>query len=240
MAFFQFLQQAAPVIGQLGGIATAGKGIFDLFTRDRDVYEEIPSLAEMLNAANASRVYAQAAGDPTSPHFKNLSALFDEENRRNVVAAIRQIQRENARSIARGDPAVGINPERRDESRAKAIAQLFQLSKERSRDETRSQLINASGASARAAGSFAPSLAAFSRYGDINETMRGSGMEALSRLFENIGGGGLSSLGGLGGPAGGDSPFSRPTVTIPFMPAPEPSRRPTFSTVFNPSYGGPR
>lgn len=219
MAFFEFLKTAAPLIGQVGGAVTAGKGIFDLFTRERDVYEEIPSLVEMLNAANASRVYAQAAGDPTSPYFKNLSGQFDEENRRNVVAAIRQIQRENSRAIARGDPAFGIAPERRDESRAKAVAQLFQLSKERARDETRNQLLGASGASARAAGSFAPSLPFFAQYGDLNETMRGSGMEALSRLFGQLAGG------DGGGPAsilGGGSALSR-TASVPqssYAPAP--------------------
>lgn len=226
MAFFQWLGTNLPAIsqgiGQLGGAAVGAKSVYDLFNRDRDVYEEIPSLRNMLEAAEASRVYAAAAGDPTSPYYQNLAGTYDEENRRNVVAAIRQIQRENARAIARGDPAFGIAPERRDESRAKTVAQLFQLSKERARDEARNSLLGASGASARAAGSYVPSLSVFGRYGDINETMRASGYEGLARMFENVGnfgqGGDFGST--ISSVLGGGSPLSRRPTAAPSPYAP--------------------
>ncbi len=136
--------QAGQALGALGGIAS-------LFQKQRDPYREIPSLIPMLQAAMASKTYAEASADPNSPYFKNLAALEEETIRRDSVANIlKQITLQN-RARARGQVAGAVTGERQDEARAGALAELFARGKEQSRFNARDQLTRAAGANAQAA-----------------------------------------------------------------------------------------
>lgn len=176
--------QAGQAIGALGGIAS-------LFKKQRDPYQEIPSLIPMLQAAMASKTYAEAAANPESPYFKNLAALEEETIRRDSVANIlKQITLQN-RARARGQVAGAVTGERQDEARAGALAELFARGKEQSRFNARDQLTRAAGANAQAAQSFGGSVAPFALYGNFDAMRRqaqyeapGKGLSSLADLFK--------------------------------------------------------
>ncbi len=103
-------------------------------------------------SAKEARRLASAAADPTSERFQNLSGLYDEENRRDLISAIDRIMRVSARARARGDTGFAVNPERRDESRYRALATAFMESKEASRREARDTLLASSRGITQSAG----------------------------------------------------------------------------------------
>ena len=67
----------------------------------------------------------RASIDPTDKRFRNLAGLYEGLNRRASLTAIEDILRSNRRARARGDTSYGINPERRDEARTRAILDSF-------------------------------------------------------------------------------------------------------------------
>lgn len=118
-------------------LATAGAQIYSAHKGQK----ESKASKRAQEAASASRGLAEAAADPTSSRFKNLEALFAEANRRASLEAIDRTMKLSNRARARGDIGFAVNPERRDESRYKALADTFILGKERARDEARRTLL---------------------------------------------------------------------------------------------------
>lgn len=163
-------------------------------------------------SAKQARKLAAAAADPTSARFQNLSGLYDEENRRDLVSAIDRIMRVSARARARGDTQFGVNPERRDESRYRALAQAFMNSKEAARREARDTLLAASRGITGSAGAI-PVGAGERRAGE-NFDLRTTGLTSVVPFAENLAKfiGGLN-IGGKGGapgahPLSGGAPVS--------------------------------
>jgi len=130
---FEWLSDTADVVGGGAQIARAFKG-----------RGESKASKQARKAAKRAGRYATAAADPTSEPFRNLAGQYDTENRRALVQAVNRIMKENARERARGGVGFGINPERRDESRYKALARSFMESRENARREARNTLLGAS------------------------------------------------------------------------------------------------
>ncbi len=168
------------IIGDLGGIIAQSRG-------RRDINQEIPILQSMIDAAEASRVYAQAAADPSSKFFVNLAGMEEERLRRDFMSNLRQILVSHRRARARGAPGFGINPERRDESRYRAIITFFEEAKDKARQLARQMLLQASQASAGAAGSFGPAVNAFGTYGGYEANRQAGLGEAIGSLGAKLG-----------------------------------------------------
>lgn len=130
---FEWLSDTADIVGGGAQIARAFQG-----------RRESGASKEARRAAKKAAKYSAAAADPTSTPFRNLAGQYDTENRRSMVEAINRIMKENAREKARGGVGFGINPERRDESRYKALARSFMESRESARREARNTLLGAS------------------------------------------------------------------------------------------------
>jgi hypothetical protein len=131
---FDWISDVADIAGSGAQIARAFGG-----------RKESKASKESRRSAKQARAYAQAAADPTSAPFRNLAGQYDRENRQALIQAIDRIMRDNAREKARGGVGFGINPERRDESRYKALARQFMDSREASRREARDTLLAAGG-----------------------------------------------------------------------------------------------
>lgn len=129
---FEWLSDTADIAGGGAQIyrAFAGRG-------------ESKASKQARKAAKRAGRYATAAADPTSVPFRNLAGQYDTENRRALVQAVNRIMKENARERARGGVGFGVNPERRDESRYKALARSFMESRENARREARNTLLGA-------------------------------------------------------------------------------------------------
>lgn len=171
--------QAGQALGALGGIAS-------LFQKQRDPYQEIPSLIPMLQAAMASKTYAEAAVNPDSPYFKNLAALNEETIRRDSVANIlKQITLQN-RARARGQVAGAVTGERQDEARAGTLAELFAGARDRSRLGASQQLAQGAQANAQAAGAFGGSVTPFALYGAYDAKRQQAQYEAPGKFMTSL------------------------------------------------------
>lgn len=137
-------------------------------------------------SAKQARKLAAAAADPTSKRFQNLSGLYDEENRQDLIAAIDRVMRVSARARARGDTQFGINPERRDESRYRALAQAFLDSKQAARREARDTLLAASQGITGSAGAL-PVGTGESRAGE-NFDLRTTGLTSVVPFAQQLAG----------------------------------------------------
>lgn len=130
---FNWLSDTADIVG--GGVQIA---------RAFEGRKQSKASKDARRAARKAGKYAEYAADPTSVPFRNLAGQYDTENRRSLVEAVNRIMKENAREKARGGVGFGINPERRDESRYKALARSFMESRESARREARNTLLGAS------------------------------------------------------------------------------------------------
>ena len=173
------------ILNNLGGMGAAIANIIRL-GRKPDINKDIPSMQSALNAAEAARVYADASVNPESPHFKNLAALEESSIRRDLITAINEIMKSNARAKASGRVGFGVNPERRDEARSGAIARAFAQAGEQSRRIASDKLAGASSRSAGAAGAFAPSFGPFAGYADMGRTYEASRTQQMGDLGQWI------------------------------------------------------
>lgn len=183
---FNFLRDVPELFEAGGGLYKAAAGIREL-GRTRNPYDEIPVLQAMVNAAEAARVYARDAANPESANFRNLAALTEAQDRGAAVENINRIMSENARARARGSVGFGINPERRDETRAKALTDAFRSARERARLVARDTLLAASQGAANAAGAYAPSAGILGQYGQFNTERRAGQQEAIGSAIEGLG-----------------------------------------------------
>lgn len=136
------------------------KDVVDAGTAGYQIYRALKGrkgskqLKGSTDAAKRAAKLAEKAGDPTSARFKNLESLFNERHRRELVQAIDKVMRVASRAKARGGAGFAINPERRDESRYKALATAFMEAKDRSRIDARNTLLGQSQALQGAAKSY--------------------------------------------------------------------------------------
>jgi len=151
----------------------------------RDAESEIKSLGPQLQALEDARVYREAAINPASPHHRALTALEEAAMKRNLIAAINEQIKQTNRSRARGALGAGINPERRDESLAGALANLMGVSGDQARSSA-SQKLNQAASSARGeAQGFNSINQIFAAFSDENKSDRFSGLDALGKLAKN-------------------------------------------------------
>jgi hypothetical protein len=213
------LIQAVPA---LAGVAQSFIG--------RDAGSQVPTLGPQLQALENSRVYREAAINPESPHHRALSALTEAQRKRDLVAAIDGIMRQQSRAQARGALTGQANPERRDEGFASAIADMFAKSGDQARLSAGDQLSRAAGGESQRAGGFNSLNQIFANFSDENKTDKYSGMDALGKIFkdpeiikgiENLFSGGGRAASGppislLPGGAAGKTSFASSTRTPSF------------------------
>ena len=180
-------------LGDVGAIAGGVGGLIGAFGgAGRSGAEKDAS-----RAADAALDFAYAAADPESARFKNLAALFEEIDRRRSVETIQRTMRESQRARARGDVGFAINPERRDESRYRALANAFMRAKEQSRLEARDTLMSAARAATGAAGAYPVATGYAGEQADYARRMRGfSALPSLGRSVQSA----LTAWGARGNP----------------------------------------
>lgn len=143
---------------------------------------------EQANALEASRVYEEAALNPASPHFRALQALQEAEIKRNVLQAIdllqRRQKRDRARGVLKGMMGGLPNPERRDESFASAIGDLFAKSGDEARRSTTQTLQSASTSARERAGGFGSINNLLRGYADTNNANLQRSIQGLTKTFE--------------------------------------------------------
>lgn len=196
----------------IGDLITAGAGIYSLFDK-REPYGEIPTLQPMLAEIERAKTYEQAALDPESSMSRNLAAIFAESDRKNAIKeGMGQILRER-RAIARGDiQGGGVRAERRDEGRYRALLELFDSIRDKSREQAVNSLLTAARGARSNVQAYSPFLQLFGNYADVNQANKLGGIEAVGGAL-----GALSNvLGGGGGAAGGQ----RPVIGMPWLAPP--------------------
>lgn len=157
----------ADTLNPVGDVLKFGAGLYDMF-RGHD-------------SRSADAMYAMlgASVDPNSPQFKNLAALFEEQNRANAIKNMQMLMQQHARGKARGDAGYFVNPERRDEARSGALAQAFMNAGIQGRDEARRSLTGA-------AGGYAAGVP-YDQYQDqLKSQYIGAAGESLGDLFKSL------------------------------------------------------
>ena len=105
----------------LGGLLSSGIGIFGGGSPRVD--PNAGGFMDALNTAHqqqvAAKTYADAAMDPSSAWFKNLSSLYEDTNRANLITGLNAFFNQRQQRAARGIP---MNSERVDEAGAKAAS----------------------------------------------------------------------------------------------------------------------
>lgn len=151
----------------------------------RDAGKEVPTLGPQLQALEDARVYREAAINPASPHHRALTALEEAEMKRNLIAAINEQIKQTNRARARGALGAGLNPERRDESLAGALANLMGVSGDQARRGASDKLNRAAGSATGEAQGFNSINQIFAAFSDENKSDRFSGLDALGKLASN-------------------------------------------------------
>ena len=194
--------------GGLAQLAPAIGGIAALFGNKRDPYSDIPMLQDWVNRLTAAKTYSEASLDESSPYFKNISAVQEEKNRSDLIAAIKQMMIQNRRAKARGSVGFGVNPERADETRSSMIAQGFYTAQQRARDQARSILMSAAQAQQGLAGAYAAPSQIFASSADAQRGDRAGIYEGIGKVIS-----GLPDI--FSGKSGGSQPLMRGTYQEP-------------------------
>jgi len=232
---FEFIK-ALPAFGDA---ITAGAGIYSLFDRP-DPYRDIPTLQPMLAEIERAKTYEQAALNPESAMARNLSAIFAEADRKAAVKESMGELLRRRRELARGGVAGGINPERRDESRYRALLEMFDMIRDRARTKAIGSLQTAAQGARANVSAYAPFLNLFSQYAGAGRAGRLGGIEAAGGAL-----GALANLFGGGGGAGGERavigmpwlapPAAREVPDLPWLT--EERRRPQYDFYTRPGGG---
>ena len=172
----------------VGDLIQAGAGVYSLFDRP-DPYRDIPTLQPMLAEIERAKTYEAAALNPESAMARNLSAIFAEADRKAAVKESMGELLRRRRELARGGVAGGINPERRDESRFRALLEMFDMVRDRAREKAVGSLQTAAQGARANVSAYAPFLNMFSQYAGAGRAGQLGGIEAA--------GGALGALGKL-------------------------------------------
>lgn len=184
----------------------AAPSIIGMFgSKKRSSGDEVPGMSQYIQQSLQGQLnaqtYANAAVDPNSAWFRNLSALFREAEEAEAIRGIRSgrlnEQKLRARGVIQGFVA---DPERRDERSDPTRA--FRQAMLNSRAAAQNSLLAASGQSARTMGDPNQAFKLLSQYGDAEAKRRGQQTDALGTLlgiFGNFG----KDQGWFGGGTGG-------------------------------------
>ncbi len=192
----------------------AGTALFSALRggRRRSPMDENPALAQMLQAAVNAQTYGNALANPESKHFRNLAGIFRDDNFRQALRGIAEQERLHQRALARGAARGLFNPERRDESKSKAVAQMLMRAGVVGNQQAVDSLSRAANANAAAAGSLGNAVGAFTHYGDINRQGEIGQMKGIGDFITKI----LDEFGKKGDEAGGPKNFLPSLVTPSF------------------------
>ena len=148
----------------IGGIIELGSAVFE-GVESRAAHSAGQSITreglEVLARADPERAVALAEesaelgrliANPASPKYRALAGLYESFNRRAAIDAIEDILKANRRDVSRGGPGFYVQPERRDESRSRALLYNFMLGRERANLQAQNALAASSGAVGNAAG----------------------------------------------------------------------------------------
>ena len=177
---------APMIIGQLTG---SGK--------KREASNEIPGMMEAIQQSLQARqnalTYADAAANPDSPWFRNLSALYREASYPEIMRGVKEGMLQQQRLTARGVPVSFVrNPERRDESFYSSLARAYQGANVQSRTAAQNQLLGASRAAGGSAGDPSSMFKILQQFGQAEADRKSSQTSSFSNIFSSL-------LGGFGG-----------------------------------------
>lgn len=168
----------------LGGLLSSGIGIFGGGSPRVD--PNAGGFMDALNTAHqqqvAAKTYADAAMDPSSAWFKNLSSLYEDTNRANLITGLNAFFNQRQQRAARGIP---MNSERVDEAGARAAARANWEASEASRGQAQSALLKG----AQMAQGGAAGLGSF--YDTILKVAQGNAQGRATqtgRIFDVLGG----------------------------------------------------
>ena len=183
---FDFLNDVPwETLGAVGTLAGRAGGLYNMF-RSQNPYKDIPALQEMVNNAAASREYLNASVNPQHPFFQNLQAIYNQQLREQAANSVREMFTQARRGQASGQSGLLVNPERRDETSAKALAQAFMGARMKSQEMARQALENAAGGFAKLNYSMAQPAQIQGEYAGANRANRLQGFQGLSNLFTGI------------------------------------------------------
>jgi hypothetical protein len=179
MPWFTVAAIAAPYV--IGAITGSGN--------KRSASSEVPGMEQYvqqsLQGQKNAQTYADAAVDPNSAWFRNLSALFREQEESTAIRGIRAGEVRQQRMRARGIPQAFVSdPERRDE-RADPT-RLFRDAAFNSRNAAMQALLNASGKSAATMGDPNKAFQLFKDYGSLEANRRGEQASQFGKTFDSI------------------------------------------------------
>jgi hypothetical protein len=173
--------------GGIADLVTAGGTLLNLFTK-RKQSKEVPAVNEMLGAVRGGQEYAQAASNPNHPYFKNLVALNAEHNLTNLSEGLRELMVQHRRSVARGNPGVLINPERRDEAVASAFMRGLYNQNEDAKQKARDYLLATSQGLLNSAQGYAQPAQYQKAYADLDANRQAAMGGSLADLIRFGGG----------------------------------------------------
>lgn len=122
--FLGVLGGAAEGIGALGSLASSLGGLFG-------GKQKIP--AGVQEAANIQSSILRGLTGGNSPEYNNMVQAERDNARTALLKAINEIVRQNRRSMTRGPAGLLINPDRRDESIARALMGVYENENDRAK-----------------------------------------------------------------------------------------------------------
>ena len=170
------------VLTSLPSLIEAGGTLMNLFTK-RKASKEVPALNELLAATRGQQQYAEAAGNPNHPFFKNLVALNAEDNLAKASAGLRELLVQHRRALARGNPGVLVNPERRDEAVASAFMRGLYNQNEDAKMRARDYLMATSQGLEASVRGYNAAMPMQQAYSQIGVEQRHAAPGALADLF---------------------------------------------------------
>lgn len=183
---FDFLKNIGIGASDIADLGGAAANVVNMSRRPNPM-RDIPTLQNAINASEAARTYANAAVNPASAHFKNLQMLEEARVKRDLVAGIEEVMRANRRARATGRVGVNINPERRDESISRAIAEQFAQAGDRASKLASDKLAAAANAESRNASSLSHTYSPFAQYAALGRIREFGFSDAIADTMKKIG-----------------------------------------------------
>lgn len=181
----------------LGGIGAGVSAISGLFGKGK---AKLPAEAVEASRLQSSLLRGLTGGN--SPEFNNMVQSEANNSRAALLKAVNEIVRQNRRSATRGPVGVLINPDRRDESIARALMGVYENENDRARAQARQTAMAALGG----AGGVANTALNMQRVGEQNRIDR---MTGRAQGFQAAGQGiarGADAFGQIMSALGGGAP----------------------------------
>ena len=123
--FLGALGMAGSALGGLGAGASALSGLFGS--------KKVKLPAEAVEAQRIQSSMLRALTGGNSPEFNNMVQQEASQKRTALLKAVNEIVRQNRRAMTRGPAGVLVNPDRRDESIARALMGVYENEDDRAR-----------------------------------------------------------------------------------------------------------